>query len=183
VVSFPPVFPPRPYTPLSSPIRSPYQINDLIWWQRKLPSETVYDTLPVVFVYVTFGGSPAPFRQTLVEVNPTRIFETPSRPTSLHKSIPLPYGVTSWIPAVWAHSCQRQYLRMGLCKNCGQEVCNALCSCVHGISWFLRRCSNCLVPNTGFLPCSPDTCDCWLRNCCLGRTVFEAVSLSVRHAC
>jgi len=26
-----------------------YQISDSIWWQRKLPSETVYEPLPAIF--------------------------------------------------------------------------------------------------------------------------------------
>ena len=42
-----------------------YQISILIWWQRKLPNETLYDPFPVIFVYIKFGGSPAPFRHTL----------------------------------------------------------------------------------------------------------------------
>ena len=42
-----------------------YQTRDLIWWQRKLLNETSIQPLPVAFVDTKFGGSPAPFRQTL----------------------------------------------------------------------------------------------------------------------
>ena len=42
-----------------------YQIRELIWWQRKLPSEKLYDSSLVVFVHTRFGRSPASFRQTL----------------------------------------------------------------------------------------------------------------------
>jgi len=39
-----------------------YQISDSIWWQRKLPSETVYEPLPVVFVLyeILWKSSPIP---------------------------------------------------------------------------------------------------------------------------
>ena len=42
-----------------------YQIRDLIWWQRKLPNETITQSLQIVVVDTKFGGNPAPFRQTL----------------------------------------------------------------------------------------------------------------------
>ena len=42
-----------------------YQISNLIGGSIKLPSETLYDSLPVVIVDIRSGGSPAPFRHTL----------------------------------------------------------------------------------------------------------------------
>ena len=39
--------------------------SNLIGGNIKLPSEMLYHPLPVVFVDIRFGGSPAPFRQTL----------------------------------------------------------------------------------------------------------------------
>jgi len=42
-----------------------YQINNLIGGSIKLPSETLHDPLPVVFVEIRFGVGLAPFRHTL----------------------------------------------------------------------------------------------------------------------
>ena len=42
-----------------------YQISNLIGGSLSLPSEMLYDPLPVVVVDIRFDGGPAPFQHTL----------------------------------------------------------------------------------------------------------------------
>jgi len=42
-----------------------YHTSNLIGGSIKLPSETLHDTLPVLFVEIKFGGSPAQFQHAL----------------------------------------------------------------------------------------------------------------------